>query len=266
MGGIFLNKVCIFYFSGTGMTGYIVNKIKKEFEDLQVYVDCIKIENINGFDIQLLQYDAVGIAYPVHSFNAPQIVLNFVKRLPKIDSMETFIINTAGEDHPINYASSNLLIKKLDNKGFKVFYNKLFAMPSNFVVKYDDKKIKELINDADNKIPLTVRNLIDRISYLPSSSILVQILAFVGRLEWYGAHILGKFFYAKNSCTRCGKCVNNCPNHNIYITKGKVKFNWNCGLCMRCIYNCPEQVIDIHKPFNFLHFDNWYDNNIFTRR
>lgn len=261
-----MNKVCIFYFSGTGMTRYIVNKVKQEFENQQVHVDCIKIENINGPDIRLTTYDAVGIAYPVHSFNAPQIVLNFVKQLPKIDFMDTFIINTAGEDHSINYASSNLLIKKLNNKGFKVFYNRLFAMPSNFVVKYDDKRINELIDEADNKIPHTVRNLIDRISYLPSSSISVKILASVGRLEWYGAHFLGKFFYAKNSCTRCGKCVNNCPNHNIDITKGKVKFSWNCGLCMRCIYNCPERVIDIHQPFNFLRFDNWYDSNIFTKK
>jgi hypothetical protein len=122
-GGLILNKVCIFYFSGTGMTKYIVNKIKQELKNQQVCVDCIKIENIEGIpDIHLTSYDAVGIAYPVHSFNAPQIVLNFVKHLPETDFMDTFIINTAGEDHLINYASSNLLIKKLNKKDFIISY------------------------------------------------------------------------------------------------------------------------------------------------
>lgn len=261
-----MNKICIFYFSGTGMTRYIVNKIKQEFENQQIYVDCIRIENIKISNIHLTSYDSIGIAYPVHSYNAPQIVLDFVKHLPKVDSMNTFIIHTAGEEHYTNYASSSLLIKRLNTKGFKVFYNKLFAMPSNFMVKYDDQKTKELINKADKQIPITVHNLINRTSYLPTSRTSVKFLAFFGRSEWYGARILGKFFYVKNTCTHCGKCANNCPKHNINITKDKVKFNWSCCLCMRCIYNCPEQSIYIHQPFKFIRLDSWYDSNIFTNK
>ncbi|NMS89611.1 hypothetical protein HGQ85_06690 [Clostridioides difficile] len=261
-----MNKLCIFYFSGTGMTEYIINKLKQELESQQFCVECTKIENIKKSKIHLTSYDMVGIAYPVHSFNAPQIVLDFVKTLPNTHSMDTFIIHTAGEDNYVNYASSNLLIKRLDTKGFKVFYNKLFAMPSNFMVKYDDTKTRELIEKADKEIPNIVHNLINRVSYLPNSSTLVKTLSFIARSEWYGSHILGKFFYVKNNCIHCSKCANNCPKHNINVTENKVKFNWSCCLCMRCIYNCPKNAINIHQPFKFIRFDNWYDSNIFTKK
>ncbi|MBY2479028.1 EFR1 family ferrodoxin [Clostridioides difficile] len=261
-----MNKLCIFYFSGTGMTEYIINKLKQELESQQFCVECIKIENIKKSKIHLTSYDMVGVAYPVHSFNAPQIVLDFVKILPNTHSMDTFIIHTAGEDNYVNYASSNLLIKRLDAKGFKVFYNKLFAMPSNFMVKYDDTKTRELIDKADKEITNTVHNLINRISYLPNSSTLVKTLSFIGRSEWYGAHILGKFFYVKKNCIHCSKCASNCPKHNINVTKYKVKFNWSCCLCMRCIYNCPEDAIGIHQPFKFIRLDKWYDSNLFTKK
>lgn len=159
IGGVTLDKLCIFYFSGTRMTEYIINKVKQEFENKQICVECIKIKNIKTSEIRLTSYDIVGISYPVHSFNAPQIVLDFVKKLPNTHSMDTFIIHTAGEDSYINYASSNLLIKKLDSKGFKIFYIIIFAMPSNFMVKYDDIKTRELIDKADKEIPTTVHNL-----------------------------------------------------------------------------------------------------------
>lgn len=153
-GGVYIKKVCIFFFSGTGMTKYIVNKIKIEYEKQHICADCVSIDNPKLRDIRLASYETVGIVYPVHSFNAPQIVINFVKHLPKTNRMNAFIISTAGEDHPINYASSDLLIKILRAKGFHVFYNKLFAMPSNFIIKYEDTKVKQIIDEAKKKYRL----------------------------------------------------------------------------------------------------------------
>lgn len=41
-----MKKVCIFLFSGTGMTRYVVDKITHELENLQVKVDVYPIEKL----------------------------------------------------------------------------------------------------------------------------------------------------------------------------------------------------------------------------
>ena len=89
-----MKNVCFFQFSGTGMTKHVVGKMRFEFEKQQVHVDIFDIENIKAQSISFSHYDAVGIAYPVHSFNAPKIVIDFARRLPKAESIDTFVIRS----------------------------------------------------------------------------------------------------------------------------------------------------------------------------
>lgn len=94
-----LRNVCIFLFSGTGMTEYVIEKIKSELEQKQVIVDIYPIETVKIRKIDLETYDAIRIAYRVHAYNAPRIVIDFARQ-------------------------------------------KQFAMPIDFVVKYDELKVK----------------------------------------------------------------------------------------------------------------------------
>ena len=254
-------KIGIYFFSGTGFTKIVTGKLAHEFEKRGISVDCFRIEKAS--DISASEYDSIGIAYPVHSFNAPKIVINFVRQLPESNGTDTFIIHTAGEDHKINYASSNLLIRKINKKGYRVFYNRLIEMPSNFIVKYDDSRVTDLIKKAETDIPNIAQDIIELKPYTMNANIISNMLTFLGIVEWPGAHMLGKWFYAKDGCTRCGVCAGSCPNQNIELTERSVRFKWRCGLCMKCIYLCPVNVISIRQPFRFLCFDSWYAPDLF---
>jgi len=50
-------------------------------------------------------------------------------------------------------------------------------------------------------------------------------------------------FFADETCTRCGWCVQHCPVHNIEMTDEGVNFLDRCMLCMRCYSFCPSQAI-----------------------
>ena len=262
-----MKKLCIYFFSGTGMTKYVVDKFVNEFEKNGVLVDRFKIEGPDAHQGSLSEYDALGIAYPVHSFNAPKIVIDFVKQLPKSNGMNTFIIHTAGEESIINFASSDLLIKKLCKRGYKVFHNKLIEMPSNFVVKYEEERVRSILGKANEDIPHIANEIMGFGHYDMQKTLRSRIIAFVGRIEWFGARTMGKSYYADNNCVRCGHCINICPNKNIVMNKNKnknsVAFKWRCGLCMRCIYQCPKNAISIRRPFKFIRFDSWYDEGLF---
>ena len=259
-----MKKVCIFLFSGTGMTEYVVDKIKSEFERQQVYIDVLYIESVQIQDVLFTQYDSIGIAYPVHSFNAPEIVMKFARRLPRLTYMDTFIISTAGGNSSLNYSSSDLLIKTIEKKGFSVFYDKQFIMPSNFIVKDNDAIVREKIDKVNIETPKAVYEIINRVSHRMQSKFIVKIIALLGRAEWYGVKCF-KFFYTNANCCHCGICVKKCPSQNITMRENYVIFKRKCGLCMRCLYLCPEQSIKIRRLFKFIGFETWYEIDIVRR-
>lgn len=256
-----MKKVCIFLFSGTGMTKYVIDKLKTEFESQQVNVDIYNIEDTQAKNISINDYNILGIANPVHAFNAPKIVIDFVKQLPEVEGISTFIINTAGEYNPINFASSNLLIKILRKKGFDVFYNKQFMMPSNFIIKTKKTEVEKCISNVNCEVSNVAYDIINNVSCELKSGFIAKFATIVGRLEWIGAKSMGKFLYIDKNCNRCGNCINRCPNKNIIMEKNRVKFKWKCGLCMRCIYVCEKQSIKIHHPCKFISIKEWYEED-----
>ena len=97
-------KTIICYFSGTGNTRRVVNKFVEHFRMLGNEVEAVQIEKTDT--INLDDYDTVGIAYPIHAFNAPELVLKFVKRLQKAkDKKNAYIIKTSGEPLWLNNIS-----------------------------------------------------------------------------------------------------------------------------------------------------------------
>ena len=253
-------KICIFVFSGTGMTRYVINKLSPEFEKQQAQCDFYDVENTTASDVSISGYDMVGIAYPVHSFNAPKIVIDFIKKLPPGNGLDTFIVCTAGEYSRLNFASSRLLIKLLRNKGYNIFYDRQIEMPSNFIVRDDDDTVRRKLQKACSDIPTVADEIHNRVQNKIKAGVLIRLVAFLGRAEWLGTNWIGKYIYADRNCDFCGLCVDKCPNRNISYENEIIKFNKKCGLCMRCFYICPNRAIKIRKPFKSLVFEKWYED------
>ena len=253
-------KACVFIFSGTGLTDYVVSKIKDEATKIELLIDVHKIENHNSRDVQIKDYDTVGIAYPVHSFNAPKIVIDFAKQLPEADGIKAFIISSAGDKSSLNVASSNLLIRILRDKNYDVFHNKQYVMPSNFITKNDDDVVAQRLKAACKGAVGTAIEIRECIGRIEKPNFAVRLLAILGRFEWIGAKRMSRFYYSDNLCTGCGNCARLCPNDNIVAEENKIAFKRNCGLCMRCIYACPHGAIKIRGVFKFFSIGSWYTN------
>lgn len=80
------------------------------------------------------------------------------------------------------------------------------------------------------------------------------------RIEWWYAKVQGPVMKVnRKKCLTCGKCIEDCPNHNIEMKKGKIVFHNRCSLCMRCTFFCPTSAISIgllnrwkvQGPYNF---------------
>ncbi len=109
-------KIAIYYFSGTGNTELTVKKWASEASKHNIECDLFKFEEVTDKTIDVNNYDKVGIAYPIHAFNAPRIVLKSAKKFIKCDSQKPFfVVMVSGEYMNLNH-SSHLKLKSILKK------------------------------------------------------------------------------------------------------------------------------------------------------
>jgi flavodoxin/ferredoxin len=240
-------RIVIYYFSGTGNTQHISRLLKDELTacgagvDLFAMADLLKSASAPRIDA----YDLVGLSHPVHGWGVPRIVYQFIKTLPPAKDKPVFLFKTGAGRESLNNGTSRPVISALKKKGYRVFYDRAFMMPSNWMVGYPNDFSRQLCNAAAAK----VRNM--AAALLAGNERAIRCKPFIARLAYalwlfenFGAHFYGKDLHATKQCNHCGKCVRECPMANISERGKKVRFGWNCVWCMHCVYSCPVRAIE----------------------
>ena len=238
-------KILLYYFSGTGNTKLCASFLKEHFRKLNNEVVAVEITSeLNIIDPSL--YDVVGFGYPIHAFNPPEIFVKYIKKLPKLkEKKKMFFFKVSGEPFSFNNSSSYKSYRILKKKGFELINEKHFLMPYNIMFKYPDGLQKQMYLYLSPLCKAYAMDIVEgkdrKVKYhLPS-----KIISFILRIEWLAPKINSLFFHSKKDlCTKCNKCINNCPMNALYINKkGVIKSTSQCALCMRCSLNCPVNAI-----------------------
>lgn len=254
-------KIGIFYFSGTGNTEKVAFKYADAFRNLGRKVAVGKIEQYTqyGFTPDLSQYDTIGIGYPVHCFNPPEIVYEFLKMLPHTEEgMKVFLFKTMAD--PLGYGGSTAGIHcLLEDKGYSIFHEGCLVMPSNWFRKYPKSISQMEWRIAENRILVFAEEIQNRTERLLPNSLISRVLTALGPLEKLRARVFCHYFNArKEDCAHCGICVECCPTKNISMAMQQPKLGWHCISCMRCIYKCPKRAIHF-RFFDFFVLKRGYD-------
>jgi flavodoxin/NAD-dependent dihydropyrimidine dehydrogenase PreA subunit len=245
-------KIGIAVFSGTGNTAYVAELLGKELRSLGATVDIQQIDSTSfhvmdadTIDFDPSCYDLIGIGHPILGFGAPPLVLRFAEALPN-GWGRMFIFKSAADNHRINNAASEKLIKVLADKGYEVIHDFLYIMPCNWIMNYQRCFNLQIIDKAKEKVVFHARELITGTrSLMPVYQGWRQIGRILHYLETnYGRKQFGKALRVTNDCTLCGDCIRNCPAKNIREENQVVRFGENCLWCMRCVYNCQAKAID----------------------
>ncbi len=255
-----MQTAIIYVFSGTFNTlkaaGMVADALK--MRGLSVKVCEIKkpfeiIPSSRGFDW-------VGFGYPIHAFNIPQALFEFVKKLPS-GNQKAFIFKTSGEPSHFNDASSHLLVRTLRRKGYDVTLETHMLMPYNILFRYPDALSKQmyLYTEAQSRqLAIRIVNGERDVIRYHLRHIVFSILL---RIEWPGAKLNGLFCsVSRKKCTLCGSCIKLCPLGNIRIQGGKLRFGRHCAMCMRCAMLCPNDAVrfglinffKINGAYNFM--------------
>lgn len=239
-------RVGLCYFSGTGNTEIVAELLQAAFERHEVRADLFKIEDVlcGRACLDPECYDFVGVGHPVYALGAPRIVHEFVDMLPPAKDKCAFVFKSAADFIAINHAASKTLIRRLEAKGYRVFYDRIFCMASNWLVGYDDRLTKQLYEAAIAKTEHMCQDILaERERTLPVHSLLGVLAQVVHMGQDWAARLFGKELHVSDACVGCDRCIQLCPTGNICREGGRIRFGWDCIWCMRCIYACPQKAI-----------------------
>lgn len=253
------NALGLFYFSGTGNTKIVAHLLAEEFRKRGTTTEIMKIEDyLQGTQCNAEDFTLIGIGYPIHALNAPKIVFDFINQLPPTQNKKTFTFKCSA-DIFMKGGATTMVRTALSRKGYEVVYERLFLMPSNVLVGYDDELVKQLYNAAVKKTREMCDDIISGKEMLQKNSILSRVVTRVfSSMEWSGTSFIGRDFRVSESCTLCNICVENCPVSNISRQHDKITFGGKCISCMRCVYNCPEKAI-MPRLFRFFVLKDGYN-------
>ncbi len=239
------NRIPIYTFSGTGNTSTLMNQFVSEFRARNVDAEIVNITCGVAPDLNNSS-QWIGLAAPIYALGVTDSVLNFVKKLPDGKGKKAFICLTAGDgDNSTNRTGAVQLTRLLKKRGYQVPYARFFTMPSNWYYKYPEVLNKMLIEASLKKAAHSVEQILSGITRKASQLFLLSIICMPVAIfeDRFGAKVFGRFLKTSDRCTRCLRCVRECPGGNITNKNGTIKFGLKCVWCMKCIYQCPSQVI-----------------------
>lgn len=255
-----MNKsINIVYFSGTGGTERAAKCFEWEFKQAGYDVKLLHIKDaFKNFDCE---NSTLLLLYSVYALNAPQKVHEWIESLDCFGNVSAAVVSISGggEISP-NTACRASVIKKLQKKGFKVTYENMLIMPSNFGVSAGAPVSRLLLEVLPKKIRTIAAEIDSDIIRRTKPHLFDKLMSGVGKLERFGAHNFGKKIQVGDTCSGCGWCSNHCPAGNITMQSDKPIFGYSCNFCIGCIYGCPSKALEAGTG-KFLVFKDGFDLN-----
>jgi len=240
-------RAIIYVFSGTGNTMRICSLYKEEFErnGVETTVYPVRANMVDLPDPEA--FNLVGFAYPIHAFNAPEIMLDLARKIKAVSLKEYFILKSSGEPLKINNVSSLRFISILKKKGYVLKSEYHYVMPYNMIFRHTDREAIRMWKTAKALCPIEAREVLDGEEHKFPRMFLGRFVAWLFRIEQIAMRVNGRFFKVNpGKCVLCHKCEKACPTNNIHIDEnGKFRFGKNCVMCTRCSFHCPMDAFKI---------------------
>lgn len=235
----------VFYFSGTGNSYYIAEKIAQALGEKLISIAELVRNNI--YTVELKQGENIGFVYPVHACAPPDIVTDFIKKVQLKNYNGNYmysVYNCAGRAE----YTSRIMKEVCEKRGFELkgFYEVL--MPGNYVTvkkHLPEEKANRYLLEADGRILEIVEAI-----HSKSSNYKKEKHSFLLSYVLHKLAVMEKEveFTVEKQCKGCGQCVRICPMQAISLKEGKpVRDMKKCTFCLGCVNACPTEALQVGK-------------------
>lgn len=236
----------IFYFSGTGNSKYIADKLAACLDEKTI--DIAKALDDNTFVYDCKEENYIGFVFPTYGWDVPKIVKEFIINLEFENMNESTYIfavnNCGGSEGAALYGFNKMFL----DKNINIDYARSVVLPDNYIIMFDtpdEETQKKTIRSANIKLANVINNISRR-----KKSVNVK---FTPMILFYKAFnfVFTKFlngtskFEVKDNCIGCGLCKDICNSQAIEIIDNKpVWIKNSCVHCLACLNRCPVQAIE----------------------
>lgn len=231
----------ILYFTGTGNSRWVAERLAEATHDVAIdMADCIRH---NTMPQGISDAYVLGVVFPIHSWCAPRVVIDFLSRLRLPEDCYRYAVCTCGDD----------VGKGMDRlaKRFPLDAAWSIIMPNTYVPMFnldDDALCRAKIEQARHIIS-TIAEAVFKWMYVWQ--------VHEGGAAWLKTYVVNplfvrfiieaKGFHVDEGCISCGVCSKVCPVENIRLVDGRPVWGEACIHCMACLHACPQKVIQYKK-------------------
>ena len=249
-----MSEYGIYVFSGTGNTLKCAEALKASLDGLGV---ASHLHEITDGSETAAEKDLI-LCYPIHGFNAPNVMLRFCRQMPP-GSGAVWFLKTSGEPLALNGNSSGELIGILGKKGYRIKGEFHYIMPYNMVFRHSDELASLMWKTARERIPDAAKQIAEGREGRIAPSLPAKAMSLLCRIEHRFYPVNGRLYHVDTDrCVRCMKCVRDCPTGNISFSEGGFHFGGACCGCARCAFRCPEKAVHIGL-IDFMRVSGPYD-------
>lgn len=237
----------IFYFSATGNTRYVAQRLAADSKEEMISVtDCLKNGQVR---FSIGPGESVGILSPTYYFGFPPVVKEFLEKAEFIAEAKPYVYFVATFGTTPGYTGS-LARSALSARGYAPDASFSVKMPDSWTPMFDlsdPAKLDRINREADTQIDEIVRKIRERAR---GDFMKRKVPGFAYRIFYrdYAESRRTNHFHVEDSCVGCGLCAKKCPSQAIEIRNGKpVWVTDECLACLGCLHRCPKFSIQYGK-------------------
>ena len=247
-----MKHVVIFYFSGTGNTWWVSERIAKGLDKRGLNATAHSIEQVSIEDAsnKIAGADLVGFGFPIYGSDVPRIFLRFLKALPE----QTQGKDTFGYVTQLGWSGDgfNFLRGLVESKGYRLRWAAEFNMPNNIAIPFfpfpysaDYDRFTPQLQKCEQKIRQVCQKIVIGQNWREHSDIFSRASAWIqrGPFRWMHDWAGNMWSVDAEACTSCERCARICPVGNIRMADGFPVHGDDCVLCLRCFNYCPTLAI-----------------------
>ena len=235
----------VLYFSGTGNSRYIAQRIAEALGDELLSMN----DRIKAGDTSPVTSDErLVIVTPTNAWRIPRIVRDWLVKTSFPNAKQAWFVMTCGSEigNAAKYNRGLCQGKQLTYMG-----TAQIIMPENYIAMFNAPQAEEarqIVARAEPDIDrVTAAIAANQAFPQPRNNLYDRFMSGPVNPVFYAGFVKAKAFAAGDACTGCGACAERCPMNNIAIRAGKPVWGTACTHCMACLCYCPKEAIEYGK-------------------
>ncbi len=235
----------ILYFTGTGNSRYIAQRIAKATGDTLVSMN----DKIKQHDTKPIHgADRLVFVVPTYGWRIPRIVEQWIQETQFTGAVRAWFVMSCGGE----IGNAAQYIRSLcAQKGFAYMGTAQVVMPENYIAMFNAPErgeAEQIIENAAPVIDAAAQAIVQGKEFPPPRNNLYdRLMSGAVNPLFYRLFVKADGFHVDERCVGCGNCVELCPLNNITLQEERPVWGKNCTHCMACICLCPEEAIEYKK-------------------